>query len=151
MKRYYLYLGALILLTFSSLTLQSCRTEEQQTVSCFPSSPISVVLDLNYPAYYDLQNINGWIYVDEQQCGTKGLIVVRTTNGFKIYDRNAPHICPEGDQTKLEVDSNIKIVCPKDNAEWILLTGEPIAVAQIPPRSYPYTYNASTKVLSIYY
>ena len=103
-----------ILLIFSSLNLHSCNSREE-TVSCFPNVPINVVLNLNLPAYYDLQSTNGYIYVNEQQCGTRGLIVVKTTNGFKVYDRNAPHICPDNNTT-LVVENNIKIVCPKDNA-----------------------------------
>ena len=122
-----------IVLIFSSLNLHSCNSREE-TVSCFPNVPINVVLNLNLPAYYDLQNTNGFIYVNEQQCGTRGLIVVKTTNGFKVYDRNAPHICPDN-STTLVVENNIKIVCPKDNASWILITGEPTNIAQIAPKT----------------
>jgi nitrite reductase/ring-hydroxylating ferredoxin subunit len=119
-------------------------------VSCFPESPINVVLNLNLPTYYPLQNVGGWIYVDEQSSGTRGLIVVRTTNGFKIYDRNAPHLCPDNNTT-LSVENNIKIVCPKDQAEWILITGEPTNVAKIPPKTYRYSFDAATGILSIFY
>lgn len=137
-----------ILLIFSVLNLNSCNSREE-TVSCFPNVPINVVLDLNLPAYYDLQNVNGWIYVNQQESGTRGLIVVRTTNGFKVYDRNAPHICPDNNTT-LVVDNNIKIVCPKDNAEWILITGEPIKVAQIAPKTYRYNFDSNSGILSIF-
>lgn len=150
MKYHRIYFTLLILLALSSLSLKSCRTEEP-TVACFPSTPINVTIDLNYPSYFNLQNVNGWIYLDEQQSGTKGLIIVNTGNGFKVYDRNAPHLCPDGDQTKLEVVDNIKIKCPKDQAEWILLTGQPTEVASIPPKTYPYNYNSNSKILSIYY
>lgn len=136
------------LLIISVLTFVSCgRTVE--TVSCFPTSTIGVTLNLNLPAYQSLQTVGGWTYIDEQSAGTRGLIVVRTNGGFKVYDRNAPHICPESNTT-LQVESNIKIVCPKDNASWILLTGEPVAVAQIPPKTYAYTYNSGTNTLLIY-
>ena len=148
MKRKFSLLLLPILLIFSTLKLTSCK-EREETVSCFPRSPISVILNLNLPAYFALQSVNGWIYVDEQQAGTRGLIVVKSTNGFKVYDRNAPHICPDNNTT-LNVDSNIKIICPKDGAEWILLTGEPTKVAQIAPKTYRYNYDASSNVLSIF-
>ena len=93
-----------IILIFSLLNITSCNNREE-TVSCFPSTPINVVLNLNLPTYFTLQNVGGWIYVNEQQAGTRGLIVVRSSNGFKIYDRNAPHICPDTNTT-LSVESS---------------------------------------------
>ncbi len=149
MKKHFLQFLFLSAFIFSILYLKSCSEREEQ-VSCFPSRPINVVLNLNYPAYFALQNVGGWLYIEEQQSGTLGLIVVRTTGGFKVYDRNAPHICPE-DNTVLIVESNIKIVCPKDGAEWILLTGEPTKVAQISPKTYRYDFDSATGILSIFY
>jgi len=130
------------------MSINAC-SERNETVACFPDSYISVTLDLNLPAYYSLQNVGSWIYVDEAGAGTRGLIIVRTTAGFKIYDRNAPHICPT-ENTTLKVEGGTKIVCPEDGAEWILLTGQPTAVANIPPKTYLYNYNSATNFLSIY-
>ncbi len=138
-----------IILLFSILNFTSCSNREE-TISCFPNTPINVILNLNLPTYFNLQNVGGWIYVNEQQAGTRGLIVVRTTNGFKVFDRNAPHICPDGDTT-LSVENDIKIICSKDGAEWITITGEPTKIAQVPPKTYPYSYDTNTKILSVYY
>ena len=149
MKRIFLAIFSSIILIFSLLNITSCK-EREETVNCFPNVPINVVLNLNLPAYYVLQNVGGWIYVNEQECGTRGLIVVRTTNGFKVYDRNAPHVCPDNDTT-LNVENNIKVVCPKDGAEWILITGEPTKIAQIPPKTYRYNFDSTTGILSIFY
>ena len=148
MKRTISFFTTSLLLIFSTLIINSCGNREE-TVSCFPEVPINVVINLNLPAYYELQNVNGWIYVNEQEAGTRGLIVVRTTNGFKIYDRNAPHICPDN-STTLEVQNNIKVICPKDGAEWILITGEPTKVAQIAPKTYRYNFDSATGTLSIF-
>ena len=136
------------ILIITGLTLNSCRTSEE-TVSCFPETVISVVLNLNLPSYQRLNTVGGWAYVNEQGSGTRGLIVLRTNGGFKVYDRNAPHICPASNTT-LSVVDNIKIYCPNDQAEWILLTGEPIKIAQIPPKMYSYQYNSSSNILNIY-
>ncbi|HCN12573.1 MAG TPA: hypothetical protein PKC37_03300 [Kaistella sp.] len=149
MKRIFLAIFSSIILIFSLLNITSCK-EREETVNCFPNVPINVVLNLNLPAYYVLQNVGGWIYVNEQECGTRGLIVVRTTNGFKVYDRNAPHVCPDNNTT-LNVENNIKVVCPKDGAEWILITGEPTKIAQIPPKTYRYNFDSTTGILSIFY
>lgn len=138
----------LILLIISTLNTNSC-SERNDTVSCFPDNAINVILNLNLPAYYTLQTEGNWMYINEQLSGSRGLIVVRAAAGFKIYDRNAPHICPANNST-LNVEQNIKITCAADGSEWILLTGQPLKVAQVPPKTYPYSYNASTNTLTIY-
>lgn len=139
-----------IFLIFSNLSLNSCGSTND-TVSCFPNAPVNVSLNLNLPAYFNLTQPQGWIYVNEQQSGTRGLIIVRGAgNTFKVYDRNAPHLCPDTDTT-LEVKDNISIVCPKDNATWILLTGNPTSVTSLPPKTYLYNYDASTNALNVYF
>lgn len=149
MKRKFSFRIIAILFIFSLLNASSC-SDRAETVSCFPSTPINVVINLNLPAYFDLQTVGGWIYVNEQQSGTRGLIIVKTTNGFKVYDRNAPHICPDSNTT-LNVENDIKIVCPKDGAEWILLTGEPLKTSSIPPKTYSYSFDNYSNALSVYY
>jgi hypothetical protein len=139
-----------ILLVFSLLSLVISCESRADTVSCFPSQIINVQLNLNLPAYAIDLNTKGWIYINEQQSGTRGLILVKTGTGFKVYDRNAPHLCPDANTT-LEVQNNIKIVCPKDGAEWILQDGTPIKGSGLPPKSYDYSYNAATGDLLIHY
>ena len=139
-----------ILLVFSLLSLVISCESRAETVSCFPSQIINVQLNLNLPAYAIDLNTKGWIYINEQQSGTRGLILVKTGTGFKVYDRNAPHLCPDMNTT-LIVQDRIKIVCPKDGAEWILQDGTPIKGSGLPPKSYDYSYNAATGELLIYY
>ena len=139
-----------ILLVFSLLSLVISCESRAETVSCFPSQIINVQLNLNLPAYANDLNTKGWIYINEQQSGTRGLILVKTGTGFKVYDRNAPHLCPDANTT-LIVQDRIKIVCPKDGAEWILQDGTPIKGSGLPPKSYDYSYNAATGELLIYY
>lgn len=149
MKKTFSIISFFILLTFSLLNINSCNT--QDTVSCFPNAPVNVSINLNLPGYFNLNQTGGWIYLNiEGSTGTRGLIVVRRSDTqFQVYDRNAPHICPDNNTT-LEVKDNLSIICPKDNATWLLLTGNPTAVANIPPKTYPYNYNPSTKDLNIY-
>lgn len=150
MKKTFSILSIITLLIVSILAVKSCGSRED-TVSCFPSNPINVTLNLNLPAYYALNQVGGWVYINEQQSGTRGLIVVRASDTtFKAYDRNAPHICPDNNTT-LEVKDNIRVVCPKDNAQWILLTGQPTSVANVPPKTYLNNYDPAGKILNIYY
>ena len=48
-----------------------------------------------------------------------------------------------------KLKNSIKIVCPKDGAEWILLTGEPINISQLPPKTYTYTIDNISNTLFI--
>ena len=140
-----------ILLVFSLLSLVISCESRADTVSCFPSQIINVRLYTSLPAYRNLNTMGGWIYINEQQSGTRGLIVVNTGTGFKVYDRNAPHLCPDTNTT-LKVDENsIKIICPKDGAEWILQDGTPIKGSGLSPKFYEYSYNTATGIISIYY
>ncbi|PIE50381.1 MAG: hypothetical protein CSA38_03940 [Flavobacteriales bacterium] len=136
-----------ILIIINNLAFNSCKNREE-TIDCFPNVNINVSLNLNLPAYQPLQNVGGWVYINEQNAGTKGLLLIRTTNGFIAYDRNAPHICPSQD-TRLKVENDIKIICPKDGAEWILLTGEPVKIAEIPPKRYFVYYQPNNNHLTI--
>lgn len=136
---------------FSALSVNSCGQRED-TVSCFPNVPVVVNLNLNLPSYNSLNYVGQAVYIDEQQSGTRGLIAVRTSDNpasFKIYDRNAPHLCPD-ENTTLVIKDNISIVCPKDNATWILISGQPTSVTSLPPKTYFYNYDAATKNLNIY-
>ena len=140
-----------LFLIISSLTVVNSCSERNETVSCFPNSAVSVQLNLTLPLYYKLQTVGGWVYVNEVAAGTRGLIVVRTTTGFKVYDRNAPHICPDTDTT-LEVKNDTSVYCPKDGSQWILITGQPTdnSVARIAPKTYAYSFNSAANILDIY-
>lgn len=140
-----------ILLIFSLFLCFTQCGHRERDLSCFPQEFIDVSIDLNLPAYHSLNNVGQWIYLDKVGAGSRGLIVVRASqNTFKIYDRNAPHLCPDGEKTILKVVDDIKIICPKDGAEWILLTGQPTKVAGKAPKTYAYTFSPNTKILSIY-
>jgi hypothetical protein len=73
---------------------------------------------------------------------------VKYGNEFLVFDRNAPHICPDSNTT-LEVVNNNKIVCPKDGAEW-MINGTPIKISSLPPKNYASSYSSSTGILTIY-
>jgi len=138
----------ILFLIISLLIAQSCR-DSQEGLDCFPKVTIQVNLNLNHPNFQGLQIPGAWVYVNEQQSGTRGLIVVNTQQGFKIYDRNAPHICP-GETTTLLVEANSKLVCPHDGSEWNLLTGEPLVGSSVTPKMYRYQYNSQNETLLIF-
>lgn len=150
MKARYSWFLLSILLIFSTLILlKSCSTREE-TSSCFPRPLISVQLNLNMPSYFSLQNVGGWVYISEQQSGSRGLIVTRTSSSeFRVYDRNAPHLCPDL-QTTLEVENGSFVVCRKDNAKWFLNSGSPATISPYGLKQYFYSYDSATQTLNIF-
>ena len=150
MKRHSSLILFFISLIFCTFSLHSCK-DRDGTVSCFPKQYINFNLDLNFPSYNSLQHAGNWLYIDIDGSGTKGVIIYNKGTEFKIYDRNAPHLCPD-ENTTLEVirDSSgfNKIHCKKDNSEWLLETGEPLKNTQVPPKTYRYTYE--NNILTVY-
>lgn len=139
-----------ILLIFSILKILNSCGNREETTSCFPNQLISVQINISHPAYYQLQNVGGWVYISEQQSGTRGLIIYRASaTSFKIYDRNAPHICPDTNTT-LEVEGGTLVICKKDNAKWFLMSGAPAEVSPYALKQYYYSFNSSSNILNIY-
>lgn len=131
-----IYLRIFNLIVFIGLIsiLHSCSDDDGQ-INCNPEYVVSTSININYPLYSELET-RGWTYVSGEGTGTMGIVVVRQSNGsYKAFDRNAPHICPTGN-SQLQVVDDIKLMCPEDGAEWILLTGEPIKIADRAPRLY---------------
>jgi len=125
---------AVLVLLISGWIFVGCNDDDGQ-MSCNPAYAVSASINVDLPLYSELET-RGWTYVNGEGTGTKGIIVVKLTNGdYKAYDRNAPHICPTAN-SRLEVVDDIKLYCPEDGAEWILLTGEPITIADRSPRTY---------------
>lgn len=141
-----------IFLIFLTIGLTIGCSEDDGQKNCNPEYNVYASINLSLPLYSDLQNPNGWAYVQGEGTGTRGIIVVNTGNGFKAYDRNAPHICPNPTST-LEVLGDIKIICPFDGAEWILLTGQPLQNSEgFTPNRTPRIYQTSFQagVLTIF-
>jgi nitrite reductase/ring-hydroxylating ferredoxin subunit len=119
----------------------SCSDDDGQ-MNCNPQYIISASINVALPLYSELES-KGWTYVGGEGTGTKGIIVVKNSNGtYKAYDRNAPHICPNSNSQLVVVD-DIKLFCPHDEAEWILLTGQPIKIADRSPRTYAAVRNGN--------
>lgn len=127
------------------ILLSACRDDDGQK-SCNPQYMISASFNVNLPLYSEIETRN-WTYLDGEGTGTKGIIVVKTNSGYKAYDRNAPHICPSMN-SQLQVVDDIKLYCPEDGAEWILLTGEPILIADRSPRVYTAVRNGDIITVS---
>lgn len=147
----------IIVLTISSLTLIRSCSNRDETVDCFPHTEIAVSIDLSSPYYFSELQKN-WTYIAPgeagQLSGTRGLILYKKANGdYLVYDRNAPHICPDNGTTLkviTDTDGFLKIHCPKDGMKWVLeLEAQPDAsITNIRPLRYYYQLNGN--IMSIY-
>lgn len=143
----------LLTLIFSILTILNNCSERDGTVNCFPNQHINATLLLNG---YTKLITQQWEYTKgETGTGSRGLIIYKSSRGYIVYNRNAPHLCPDTNTT-LEVikdnDGFLKIYCPKDGAKWLLENGQPNnQQATGIPKSYQYQLDPMTNSMYIYY
>lgn len=139
-----LLIVTLFLITVS-FTFSSCNRNNQVV----PYVAIDTYLNLNLPAYINLNGISGWAYVTG---GNEGLIVYRQTqNVFMVYDRYCTYNV-DGSCGAASVDStNITISCECDGSQYQLFDG---AVLQGPATTnlhqYRSDYDELNNTLHIY-
>lgn len=100
---------------------------------CTPFVSVNETINLDLPAYIDLQVPGGWAYAPG---GLQGLIIYNL-NGiqFKAYDR----ICPGQNLSscsQMIVDSNLRILCQCDDTEFNILNGAPLNGAECFAKEY---------------
>lgn len=128
-----------------SFTFSSCNRNNQVV----PYVAIDTYLNLNLPAYINLNGISGWAYVTG---GNEGLIVYRQTqNVFMVYDRYCTYNV-DGSCGAASVDfTNITISCECDGSQYQLFDG---AVLQGPATTnlhqYRSDYDELNNTLHIY-
>lgn len=138
-----------------SFLMISC-SERNGISSCFPRQQINGQIFIN--GYANLLR-QGWDYSKgEAGTGNRGLIIYHQglNSNFEdvyiVYDRNAPHLCPDNDTTLEVITENgiDKIYCPKDGAKWQLQSGQPINSA--PGNTTPWKYSCYAKngILYVY-
>ena len=123
LKNVTIYLKLIVIL----LIIISCGScdSDQGRINCSPKSYVNAHYNLNLGQFAPLSSV-GYVVLDRDGTnGVSGLIIVNTGLNIFAYDRNAPHICPEPN-TILQVVDDIKVVCPKDGAEWALNSGVPL-------------------------
>lgn len=149
MKPKFLKIFVAILLIFSVLKILNSCKERDGTSNCFPLSTIDAELYIN--SYVNLQTKN-WDYSKgEEGTGTRGLIIFYNNSKYIVYDRNAPHICPDTNTTLEVIEENgfLYLYCAKDGAKWWINDGSPrnSQATGIPKSYYNYIQNG---ILYIY-
>lgn len=91
----------------------------------------------SYTQYGGLTVAGGYVELD--QVGTSGLIIVNTTNGIKAYDRRSTVNPENGCKVNVETGGQTAID-PCTQARYILINGAPASVAECPLREYSVSY-----------
>ncbi|MEQ6123662.1 hypothetical protein AAON49_05630 [Pseudotenacibaculum sp. MALMAid0570] len=107
---------------FLTVLFLSCTSNNNDN-DCFPFVSVNETINLNLPAFINLQVPGGWEYAPG---GHQGLIIYNI-NGvqFKAYDR----LCPGqniSSCSQMIVDSNLRILCQCDDSEFNILNGSPL-------------------------
>ncbi|MFV5691682.1 Rieske (2Fe-2S) protein [Flavobacterium sp. LT1R49] len=85
-----------------------------------PNYSFTLDINMNLPAYSNLQYPSNAIYYSG--VGAKGIFVFNTGSGYNAFDAACPNQALSSCSTM--AIKGIKVVCPCDNAEYSLFTGQ---------------------------
>jgi len=122
--------------------LSACKKKNER----IPYVPVNITININNPAFIDLNAVGNWVYVSG---GSRGILVYRRSiDEFMTYDRHSPFE-PENNCT-CEVDSsNIIVVDPCSSSRFTLTDGNVLdGEAVFPLLQYENTFDGTN--LQIY-
>lgn len=111
-----------LLFLFVVFSFMSCKKKDNNITQyeSIPQIGINVYLQLDQPAYFNLSAIGGYVYLNE---GSKGVIVYRSIDAYKVYERHSPYKGDE-DCAIVSVDSSgIYAVEECDGIQYYLTDG----------------------------
>jgi nitrite reductase/ring-hydroxylating ferredoxin subunit len=137
MKHYFFLLIATILFI-------SCNKDEtvNNNNPFLPNYPVNIQVDMNLPAYSDLNFVSNPVYVNIAGAGIRGIIVMKAGEGlYYAYDA----ACPNQPLTNCSTMTilGINAVCPCDEKEYSLYLGGQSAGMTYPMKQYRATQNGS--------
>ena len=119
-----------------------------------PNYSVLIDLNLNLPEYSNLKFVSNAVFIPGK--GVRGVIVFNTGSGYNAYDAACPNqaisSCSTMNFKKLDPNDPLKIdkttiVCPCDNAEYSLFSGQS-AGKEYPLKQYRVQINGD--VLRVY-
>ena len=149
MKKYFI-----LLIAFSILF--GCTTNSNNNNNPYiPNYAVNVDINMNLPQYSDLKFVSNAVYIPNQ--GARGIIVFNTSGTtYNAFDAACPNqelsSCSTMFFKKLDPNDPLKIdktkvVCPCDNAEYSLFSGQS-AGKQYPLKQYRVEVNGN--LLKVY-
>jgi hypothetical protein len=120
----------------------SCKKKDQESVvnNPVPYVPVNYTLYPNDPAYYKIQFIGGWMYIDG--VGINGIIVYRKSEEeFLVIERTSSYL-PNNASAKVKVmNDNFLLLDSVSDSRWRITDAQVSkGPAQWPLRIYGSTY-----------
>jgi nitrite reductase/ring-hydroxylating ferredoxin subunit len=129
----------------SLLLLPGCREDEVERV---PNVPVNISIQLQQPAFVNLQIVGGWEYLTG---GSEGIIVYRASiDEFKAFDRHCTWNVGNFDRVVMEEDNIIARDTDGCGSSFIITDGSAVDdPAFVPLTEYQTSYNPGTETLLI--
>ena len=114
--------------------------------SVVPLVNVDFTININEPAFFELTNITGWVYVTG---GSRGILIYRNNiDQFSAFDRHSPYNVDDGCRVEvLEDQFTVKDEC--SDSSWIILDGS-IATGPTEQPLKPYSTDFSGSFLRVY-
>jgi nitrite reductase/ring-hydroxylating ferredoxin subunit len=110
----------LLLLVFPLLF--GCTADKVNNNPYLPNYSFSLNINLSLPTYADLNYTTGSYFYESQ--GLRGIIIFNTGTGYVAFDAACPNQALTSCSKMTLTKGDIKVVCPCDNAEYSLFTGQ---------------------------
>ena len=136
-------ISAIIITTL--MLLPGCRKDEEDRV---PNVPVNISIQLQQPAFVNLQVVGGWEYITG---GSEGIIIYRSSiDEFKAFDRHCTWQVGNFDRIVMDEDNIIARDVDGCGSSFIITDGSAVDdPAFVPLTEYQTNYNAGTGVLTI--
>lgn len=116
----------IITLLLAIQLFSSCNSDDYNYNNPYlPDYNFSLLIDMNLPLYSGLNFVGEPVPITTSGYGINGIIVMKTGNGYNAFEAT----CPNQEITNCsQLDLNgIMAVCPCDDVEYSLFTGQPNA------------------------
>lgn len=98
------------------VTLPACRDNN----NVVPLVDVDFSININEPAFFELTNITGWIYVTG---GSRGILIYRNNiDQFTAYDRHSPFEVENACRVDV-LEDDFTVQDPCSDSSWALLDG----------------------------
>jgi nitrite reductase/ring-hydroxylating ferredoxin subunit len=104
-----------------------------------PNYSFTIDINMNLPAYSDLKFVSNAVYISGQ--GARGVIVFNAGSGYNAFDAACPNQVLSSCSTM--TIKGINAVCPCDNEEYNLFTGQGVKGQQYPMKQYRVEVNGT--------
>lgn len=118
-----------IALFVAIIAILSCSNDDTRLRNQFlPNYSVNVEINLNLPLYSDLNYAGNAVLITQGSAGINGIILFNTGSGFLAWEATCPNQIPTT-CSRLEI-SVPNAICPCDDVEYSLFTGQPNTTLQ---------------------